>query len=307
MSGHPQGWSRLVSVSFIGRRFIGVYRQFAGGLYDLQIRPTYRGRVGQPRTIFAVGVGEVFITAGQSNATNSGDPTGFLPDLRVSAFDSGSGNGLGPGFPLARWRWGYDPQPVFDRSNGGSVWPKMASNLAAATGLPIGIYSIGQGSTAIAEWQPGHPLYDRLTTALIYFKYRGGVRAVLWDQGETDTGLHTNPAVYEAQLRRLIAQSRMVAGVPVKWMVAQAAGFSESNASLRMALRQAQANVVDGELTFGGPNTDLLGFPYRKASPLNPAIFPHFNSQGVLLLGSLWGISIFNTPGFLDQGALPVR
>ncbi len=303
MSGLGQGWAPLIDVSFTGQRFIGVYRQAAGGFYDLQIRPTYRGQVGNAMTVFAVGVGEVFITAGQSNSTNAGLPTGYIPDIRVSAFNADTG--LDPNFNGAFWQWGIDPQPVTDGTHGGSVWPTMATNLVYATGLPVGLYSVGRGGTDIGEWLPGNETFERLTYALEYFKLRGGVRAVLWDQGETDDDLHTDPTLYGAYLRAVIDLSRMVAGTPVKWMVAQATGAPGNDPPLQAALRQAQAGVTDGVLTFLGPDTDILGFEFRQSPPAGNT--GHFNAEGIVLLGEYWGIDVFNTPGFLAPGFLPAQ
>ena len=311
MSGHALDWTPLVDVTTAGGNFVGVFRQPAGGFYDIQVRPTYRGQVGQAATVVAVGVGEVFITAGQSNATNSGNPTGFVPDLRVSSFDPGSGFGLDPSFPGSSWRWGIDPQPVIDGSVGGSVWPTMANNLAVVHNVPIGLYSVGCTTTSIADWLPGKTiptlvsaqtcLFGRLTNAINYFNARGGVRAVLWDQGETDTFLHTPPAIYEADLRLVINESRAITGVPVKWMVARATG-PPTNRAIQVPLERAQANVCDGLMTFSGPNTDALGLQYRQSPP---GLTVHFNAAGVELLGTYWGIYVFNTPQILGPGFLP--
>ncbi|WP_435011465.1 sialate O-acetylesterase [Tundrisphaera lichenicola] len=313
MSGMAQGWASLESVSISGTHFVGVYRQMAGGFYDLEIRPTYRNQVGASSTVFAVGVGEVFLTAGQSNSTNAGPAYGFVPDLRVSSFVDGTGHGTDPAYPNAGWRWGIDPQPTLDGTFGSSVWPRMASNLAAALNVPVGLYSLGYYSTSIDQWQPGATittptnsqasLFVRLIHAVNYFKYRSGVRAVLWDQGESDTALKTNPVVYEARLRALIDLSRQLTGVPVKWMVATATGPPGTDPSYQPLLEQAQANVVDESATFTGPDTDRLGYEYRQSPPNG---FPyHFNVEGVRRLGDLWGIYIYNWPGFLAPGELP--
>jgi hypothetical protein len=311
MSGLSQDWAPLIDVTITGQSFIGVYRQAAGGFYDLQIRPTFQGQVGTPSTIFAVGVGEVFITAGQSNSTNFGQKTGFIPDLRVSTFVDGTAYGIDPAYPGASWRWGTEPLPAIDLSAGGSAWPRMATNLVAATGVPVGLYCVACGGTTIDMWLPGVTkdtpnvphviLIDRLINALNYFKLRGGVRAVLWDQGESDAGLNTDPLIYEANLRDLIELSRELSGLPVKWMVALATGAPDTNPTIRDGLEQAQVDVTDGESTFEGPNTDLLGFAYRQTPPA------HFNAAGLLLLGDLWGIYVFNSPGFLAPGLLPTQ
>ncbi len=317
MSGVALDWTPLVDVAMVGGNFVGIFRQPAGGFYDLQIRPMFQGQAGQSVTVLAVGVGEVFITAGQSNSTNSGAVTGYVPTLRISSFSDGTSRGINPAYPGASWQWGIDPQPAFDRTTGGSVWPTMANNLSVALNVPVGLYSIGCGGTAIVEWIPGFVkpatavtpqvvLFNRLTNALNYFKFRSGVRAILWDQGETDYDDGVDAAAYQNMLATIIYESRATTGVPVKWMVARAASVSTTNLPERNALEQAQANVTDGVSTFLGPNTDQIGLQYRQLAP-GDSLPEHFNAEGLILLGTEWGIGIFNTPGFLGQGFLPAQ
>jgi hypothetical protein len=314
MRGTPVGWTALIDVTIFEGYFIGIFRQPAGGFYNLQIRPVFEGEAGEPVTVSTVGVGEVFITAGQSNSTNWGYPTGFVPSLLVSSFDPGPDMGMDTAFTGASWQYGIDPQPTLDGSNAGSVWPTMANNLSYALGVPIGLYSCGYTGTLIAEWLPGYVLapatnttpeivlFTHLINAIEYLNDRGGVRAILWDQGESDYGFQTNPALYKANLQYLINQSRGVTGVPIKWMVAQAASPLTVSLASRIGIEEAQALVVDNFLTFAGPNTDAIGLAYRYNSSIGPL---HFNVAGLELLGGYWGIDVASTPGFLDVGVLP--
>jgi Carbohydrate esterase, sialic acid-specific acetylesterase len=317
MLGVALDWTPLIDVSTSGGSFLGIFRQPAGGFYDLQIRPSFQGQAGQAVTVLAVGVGEVFITAGQSNSTNSGSPTGYIPTLLISSFNDGPGRGINPFYPGASWQWGIDPQPVFDETTGGSPWPTMSNNLANALGVPIGLYSAGCGGTLIEEWLPGFVkaptavtpevvLFNRLTNAIDYFKYRSGVRAILWDQGESDYDDGTNPGAYQDMLATIIYESRATTGVPIKWMVARAASVLTTNLPLRNQLEQAQANVTNGVLTFLGPNTDQIGLQYRITST-GDDLPEHFNAQGLILLGTDWGIGVYNTPRFLGTGYLPAQ
>ena len=242
-----------------------------------------------------------------------GSPTGFVPDVRVSSFVDGTGHGIDPSYPGASWQGGGDPQPAVDQSVGGSPWPTMASNLAGQLGVPIGLYASGCGGTSIREWLPGYlkpatpatppmVLFNRLANAIGYFSHRGGVRAVLWQQGESDYDLQTNAFTYESYLRQIINQSRSVTNVPVKWMVVKATTPLSDNLVLKGQLEQAQANVVDYALTFPGPNTDLLGLSYRID---DGGKFHHFNAAGLAQLGDNWSLYLMNMPGFLADGSLP--
>ena len=312
MTGTPVAWTPLTQLTILNGTFIGIFRQPAGGFYDVQVRPMFQGQAGAPVAVYAVGVGEVFLTAGQSNSTSWGTPTYFAPDDRVSCFVDGPGRGLDPTYPSPSWRWAYDPQPAIDQSTGGSVWPIMSNNLALAYNVPIGLYACGCGGTSIQEWLPGHVksatattpqmvLFNRLTNAITYFTDRGGVRAILWDQGEADYGLQTKASTYQANLQILINQSRAVTGAPIKWMIAQATTPATTNIPLRYGLEQAQIAVTDNVLTFPGPNTDLIPLPYRIYLDALPV---HFNATGLTVLGGWWGVYVYNTPGFVGPGYL---
>ena len=314
MTGRPLGWTALINVAIFEGYFFAILRQPAGGFYDFEIRPTYRGQVGQPVTVLMVGVGEVFITAGQSNSTNWGTPTGFLPSPLVSCFNDGIFSGTRTTYPGSFWRYGVDPQPAFDHSAGGSVWPAMATNLANALKVPIGMYAIGTAGTTISEWMPGYVvlpagpntppilLFDRLANAIKFFSSRGGVRAVLWHQGESDYYAGTSELVYGADLKFLIDQSRTETNVPIKWMVATAASWMTVNMSERTQLEAAQASVVDNVLTFAGPDNDSIGLSFRIYTNGQPV---HFTAAGLTLMGGYWSIFVANMPGFLGPGVLP--
>jgi len=77
----------------------------AGGWYRLEVR------VGNDTAVVEhVGVGEVFVVAGQSNSTNYGSKKQKPLSGRVASFDGD------------KWALADDPQPgVFDRSKGGSA------------------------------------------------------------------------------------------------------------------------------------------------------------------------------------------
>jgi hypothetical protein len=109
MNGTPVGWTALTGLVMEGGFFVGYFKQPAGGFYNIQVRPVSKNEPGEAVTVSTIGVGEVFITAGQSNTTNNGTPTGFLPSILVSCFNEGPGYGIDTSYPGASWRWGVDP------------------------------------------------------------------------------------------------------------------------------------------------------------------------------------------------------
>ncbi len=220
-----------------------------------------------------VGVGEVVVAAGQSNAANHGQPGQDPADDRVSC------SGL-----AGDWRHAVDPQPEAS-GTGGSPWPAFGDALAGRLGVPVGILSVAVGATRVDQWLPGASdgLYLKLRGALQLLG-TNGCRAVLWHQGESDSLNATPAAVYAQRLRTIIERSRLDAGYTVPWGVAIASWHPDStNTSSQAQVRAGQWQVITNTPgVFKGPETDsfhLNGYLYDAV---------HFNTAGLTLHGRQW-------------------
>ncbi|MDH4391459.1 MAG: sialate O-acetylesterase [Aquabacterium sp.] len=268
-AGASTAWAPL-AVDNTGR-YAGVVPAVAGGWYDLEVR-SQRGAVNLPvSAVERVGVGEVFIIAGQSNSANWGSAAQTPGDDRVSALAAA----------YSGWQWARDPQP---HANGGrgSPWPAFGTRFAADTGLPVAVVAVGVGGTVVAQWQPTASLYPRLKSAIQALGQRG-FRAVLWHQGETDAYRCTSTDAYVALLNTLIKASRDEAGWPVPWGVATASQLPSATAVCKQAIDAAQAQVVANTPgVFAGPNTNgyfAAGLTWDRV---------HFNAEGLTTHGQAW-------------------
>ena len=185
----------------------------AGGWYRVEVRAMNAGTtVLAAMAVDRVGVGDVFVTAGQSNAACFGSPTQRPTDDRVSAYTLSSGT----------WRFATDPQP--DNSggigSGGSAWPTLGSLLVQSNQVPVGFVGVAYGGSALNQWLPGTSFFLYLTNALRALG-TNGVRAVLWHQGESDSLNNTTASTYAQQLSNVVASSRAAAGWPVTWGIAE--------------------------------------------------------------------------------------
>ena len=187
-------------------RFTALLEDVAGGQAALRVRSA--GMPGVACSRRDVGVGDIYVVAGQSNASGR-SPYLFSyssATLRAAMF----GNDY-------RWHELQDPvdSPVGqvdavsrDGRAAGSVWPDVATALLARTGVPVAFVPCARISTSIASWQPGsttHPygltLYESMARRVA--AVGGRVRAVLWWQGERDARVLTPGPQYEAALQGL--------------------------------------------------------------------------------------------------------
>lgn len=275
----------------------------AGGWYQIELRARAADRIFAETRISHVGVGEVFVVAGQSNAGNHGSGRHQSQTGKVTSFDGKS------------WSPCADPQPGAS-GDAGSFLPAFGDALARALGVPVGLAAVAQGATSVREWLPqGEPvskltttgaglrevspgvyasngaLFERLASRLDALGH-SGCRAVLWHQGESDAGQVRSgyPAErqisgdeYFAYMRNLILATRARAGWPVPWVTALATYHSETDPADE-EFRSAQKRVWEAGLAWAGPDTDALRGEWREEV--------HFNAKGLQKHGEVWAEKI---------------
>jgi hypothetical protein len=286
----------------------------AGGYYEVDVKAMAGARVVAEVTVPHVGVGEVFLISGQSNSTNYGEVRQTTATEMVSTFSGET------------WRLADDPQPgVQDNSKKGSFIPSFGDALYHRYGVPIGVASVGHGSTSVRQWLPvGEPV-EVMPTKEIYI-VRGndgtlfsdgtlfngmmtrineldeqpgmhGFRAVLWHQGESDShqqpGHDISAAVYGQMLRKVILATRKQAGWNIPWFIAEASYHSPEDMSCP-PIRAAQKSLWESRVALEGPDTDTLTMLYRQ----NNGKGVHFNAVGLKAHGLLWARAV---EAYLDK------
>ncbi len=264
----PDRWQEI-PLSKPARTFNHVLKTPAGGWYKLELRGLAAGKEVATTVVEKVGVGEVFVAAGQSNSTNCSPDKLQQTTGKVATFDG------------YRWRIGNDPQPgVHDHSTGGSCWPAFGDALAQRYRVPIGIASAGHSGTSINQWQPGGELFKWLLTRTHQFGPRG-FRAVLWHQGESDVGMSADD--YAKRLGNLIRSSRQAADWDMPWFVARVSYHNPQNTSFPTT-RDAQKKLWDTGVALEGPDTDTLTGDNRSENGQGI----HFSAKGSRAHGQLW-------------------
>lgn len=240
--------------------FRGLITNLPAGTGTLNVRvkevPT------QASSVASCSIGDVFIIAGQSNASGQGGAPNSSY-VSVNGLESGVfGNDY-------KWRKGTDPidgnvnqvdAVSSDASATGTYWPLLAGLLIANQNIPVGWIPCPLGGTAIASWLPGANREDRTTLygSMVYRARQqpNGVRAVLWHQGESDALVNgfTGTAIYKSRLKTLADAIRADLGVKTlcakvhEWTGAPSTS-SANIAAIHLAIDQAaaeDANVVVG-------------------------------------------------------------
>ena len=273
----PDQW-QLAPVEPLTGNFNGELPTPACGWYHLDVR-TVGGTATTAAAVDHVGVGEVFVAAGQSNSTNFGQERTKPTSGLVSSFGG------------TFWRLADDPQPgPHDRSTGGSPWPAFGDAMVARYHVPIGIATTGHGGTSVKQWTPGGELFTWTETRIQQLG-PGGFRAVLWHQGESDWGMSADE--YAERLTAVVQSGQRAAGWSFPWFVAQAS-YHSPTAPADPAIRAGQAKLWADGVALQGPDTDTLGRDYRD----NNGVGIHFAPKGLAAHGKLWAdrVSVYLDP-----------
>lgn len=261
---------RSLTLDRATRCFEGSLLTAAGGWYRLDVRALDGERVTASATVEHVGIGEVFVVAGQSNSTNSGaDGPENVQSGQVSTFDG------------SVWRPADDPQPgVHDESQNGSPWPAFGDAMHERYNVPIGLSVTGHGGTSVDQWRPGGELFEWMM-ARVNAMGPGGFRALLWHQGESDVEKLGDE--YRIKLARIILTSNERAGWAFPWFVARVSYQDPERASYDTT-RDAQKALWDAGIALEGPDTDTLTGDARDRGGMGI----HFSSKGLKRHGRMW-------------------
>lgn len=322
----PGPWVRIDTPTSRGR-FRCPVEMPAGGWFRIEVRQL--GPAGPGTTAAAapavlaevavepVGVGEVFVVAGQSNSANHGEERQVPQTGWVSTFDG------------TRWRPAHDPQPGAS-GDGGSFLPPFGDALARRLGVPVGLAACGIGATSVREWLPKGSRFPNPPTltgrvrrlesgewesdgAAFEGLVRrstafgpGGFRAVLWHQGESDAN-QADPSRtlagdrYRDSLAAVIRESRRRIGWEAPWFVAQASYHVPGDEG-SPEIRAAQASLWREGIARQGPDSDALKGTLRDSGGKGV----HFSGPGLREHGRRWAEEVgawIQSPGPWDVGS----
>ncbi|UFH55135.1 T9SS type A sorting domain-containing protein [Spirosoma sp. KNUC1025] len=284
-----------------------------GGWYNLEVRGMNGSQqVGNTTTIERVGIGEVFIIAGQSNGQGIHQSSPNPGNDRVNCVNY---QYPGDGFP------NDPPTPVFTkldnspgfiispRGVGSWCWGQLGDLLVNRLNVPVMFFNAAFSGTPVQNWRQSAPEggiaysvyngqpypprqpYINLKIALQFYANVLGVRAVLWHQGEADNLLNTPTGQYVSDLQYVINQARKDYNRNMSWVVARAS-YGDFLGGSDPAVTGAQDVVINSTgNVFAGPNTDGIQIP-RKRPPLFDVDGLHFDYDGLVEVANAWNTSL---------------
>jgi hypothetical protein len=297
--GIATDWAPIINKPQNGS-FVGSIKG-TGGWYQLQVRAWKNGAVFSQSTVEKVGIGEVFLIAGQSNAEgkrNYGEKASF--DDRINCFDYQKVDFLDEIPPFQSFSHIERTSSIAPRGQGTWCWGELGDLLAKRLNVPIMFFNAAYEGTSIENWYsssigvstkhpyfkftfPNQTPYSYLRISLQYYISQLGLRSVLWQQGEAETDLKTTQEYYKTALGKVIEKSRLESGKKISWMLARVSLLNTNQ--IYPTVINAQNNVINpADYIFEGPNTDSIQNPRPEGV--------HFTDSGISDLAKAWDIKM---------------
>lgn len=315
LQGTEIPWTPL-QTNPVGGVFSGAIR-IPGGWYSIEVRGSKGGVViGNPYTVSRVGVGEVFIISGQSNAQGINYSSPVASDERVNYINNNNeiSNSLDNLPPPLFTQLNQSNITMGLRGHGTWCWGILGDLLAAKLNVPVLFVNTAWEGTAIANWAKssrGEPTWDvfsgliqfapqmpyaNVRLSMQHYVKQYGARAILWMQGESDTyPLNSNFNDYKTGLQDLITKLSSDINFRVPWVIARTSRIAnQDQISITSPSVIAAQNAVIKDLAgiaYPGPETDNL-FINRGGDGT------HFQGiEGTTILANAWN-DILNSTFF---------
>jgi len=275
-----------------------------GGWYRLEVRAFANGAVVGSDVMRKIGVGEVFIITGQSNAQGFQDfgAVGATDDrVNCVTYDNSRANLLTD-----------PPAPTFQQLSAASLigprgqsawcWGMLGDLIAKQYQVPVLFINTAWQGTVIKNWTesadgkiaknifamgtpnenfPAGMPYANLLIALRYYCSLQGLRAVLWQQGENDNvPLRSTRQDYREAMQYLVNKTRSDTKRYPAWVLARS---SYNLGQVSEEITQAQNDVINtyNNNVYPGPLTDNIQIPRFEGEV-------HFGGDGLKQLAQAW-------------------
>lgn len=299
--GQETPWT-TISTNPTGGNFVGKL-EAVGGWYRLEVRGINRNNVEAITTVNRVGIGEVFLISGQSNARGViGETTHPVnQEDRVSCISNFFGNDTDtPPFPtFAQLK---DENTLYAPEGYGSwYWGILGAKLVNNLKVPVLFINTSFEGAAIDSWtesilerpatnpfsglksKPGYP-YNWTQYSLNYYHNLLGIRAILWSQGESDTFINKTAQEYANDLKSVINSTRKTSAKNITWVVSRTSRLG--NRTSADVIQGQNITIATAQNVFPGPNLDQITERYDGT---------HFNTVGLNKAADEWLLFLNDT------------
>ena len=291
--GQITNWQLIKNIHSFGT-FQGTIEGM-GGWYSLEVRAFKNNLLIASNVINRVGIGEVFLISGQSNAEGNsiyeGAELGSTED-RVSVLNYQN-------IVMDENKMPFVFSPLKDNSRIGPYnpvpwfWAKFAEKLVQKYNVPVLLFGAAIGGISSELWYDsmkgkdftsqfgshikfiGSP-YAIIERTLTNYVSRTGIRAMLWQQGESD--VYTPASLYISRMEEIIAQTSINIDDNLSWIMARS---SRSPNITQIAGAQTQL-IENLPNVYPGPNTDNIAAPDDRADGI------HFHKNGLVKAAEAW-------------------
>lgn len=262
-----------ISLSAVGGgTFEGTFSNATAGQGTFEIRDVDSPSVDD--SMATVGVGDVFLIAGQSNAAGE-----------LENYQEYSGTLVATMWSYANDQWEELADPTGANSAKGSAWPLLATYILADQGVPVAFIPTAVGSTTLVggthDWQQGDALYDD-AVARYQAAAPGGLRAILWYQGESDANASVSQVDYQDALSQMLDDFQADLGLPTLQLVATLIG--EVNGVADEDLDEIRKAIIDRWNNDG----DILAGPVAADQDFNDHTHWITDGEGETLAARWW-------------------
>ncbi|QJW88868.1 DUF11 domain-containing protein [Spirosoma taeanense] len=262
------------------------------GWYRLDVRAKAGSTLLTETKVNRIGIGEVFVVAGQSNMVGGFEREPGAEEDRVSCVDFRQNNLDEQLLPLMfnHISYGASTGP----SQPPHIWGRLGDRLVRRLNVPVLFLGAAQAGTSSDQWRQsaagatdasGQPFpYRRLSVAFRHYVARTGARAVLWHQGEGDVG--SSGTQYFNNIQYVIQKTRQQLEFDqLPWLVSRVTYTQgQTNPGVIAAQNRLIAEVND---VFAGPSTDDLTGPDNR---LDDNV--HFGGNGLIRFVDRWDKSL---------------
>jgi hypothetical protein len=312
-------WTTLTTY-FNGGIFSGSVSNVPGGWYTVELRGKSGTNIVATTSLNKVGVGEVFLIAGQSNAQGLAGNQGEVgaTDERVLShnevswynIDIGQCDKKTPNYPSFSQIFSNESTRSYLSKTSFNPWcyGRLGDELVKKLDVPVVFFNAGATGTTSYNWKEssdgqetknvytqaqycnlvGAP-YSGLEKIINYYASVFGVRAILWHHGESDNYANTSESNYFSNINHVINKTRLEIG-KIPWVISKVSVFDKNANS---GLGNPNYNIINAQNSlinssnqiFSGPYTDDILGSFRSDDV-------HFYGSGLIELANRWDAAL---------------